>query len=252
MKLVKNMKIVSYKKKKSNIYELSLDDKTKLNLYDDVILKYELLLKKEITQNNLKEIIKFNSFLESYYIALKFINSKLRTEKEIIKKLNNFSKDAINYTLDRLKKEGYLNDEVYIKAYINDAINLKMIGPNKIIFELKKLGFKEEKIFLYLETIEDSIWLQKIEKYINKKINSNHNLSGIVLKQKIIHELQNKGFTQNLISLIINEYPFEDSDEIYHKEYEKLKNKLSRKYSKEELEYRIKINLMKKGFKKVD
>jgi len=243
------MKIKSYKKKKINIYEITLSNNEKIDLYDDVILKYELLLKKEIDDKLLKEIISFNSFLESYNIALKYLNSKLRTEKEIRKKLANYSSDAVNYTVNRLKEENYLNDDLYIKSYINDEITLKMIGPNKILFDLKKIGFKDEDILNYLTKFDNDIWLNKINNYVNKKINSNHNLSGLILKQKITQDLLNKGFHKEHINLIITEYNFKDDSDIYEKEYDKLKNKLSRKYSGEELEYRIKIGLIKKGFK---
>jgi len=243
------MLINSYKKKKNNIYEITLSNNEKISLYDDVILKYELLLKKEINDKELKEIIEYNSYLESYHNALKYINTKLRTKKEIIKKLVNYSKNAINYTIDRLKKEGYLNDTLYIKSYINDEINLKCVGQNKILFDLKKLGFKDEEIISYLNTFDETIWLNKINKYILKKLNSNHNLSGYILKQKIIQELLNKGFYKEDINLIISEFEFEDNLDIYEKEYQKLKNKLSKKYSGEELDYHIKISLIKKGFK---
>ena len=51
---------------------------------------------------------------------------------------------------------------------------------------------------------------------------------------------------------VIEEYTFNDSKDIYKKEYIKAKEKLEKKYSGDELEYRIKIALMKKGFKKID
>jgi len=243
------MKIISYKKKKSNLYEIALSDKRVLSLYDDVILKYELLLKKEINEKDLDEITLYNSKIESYMTALKYINTKLRTEKEIRTKLMHYSKDAINYTIDRLIKEGYLNNNLYIKSYINDEINLKMTGPNKILVDLKKLGFKDEDILSYLNTFDDEIWLDKINKYVLKKVNSNHNLSGLLLKQKLIQDLVNKGFYKEHINLIISEFDFNDNDSVKEKEYNKLKNKLSKKYSGEELEYRIKLGLMKKGFR---
>lgn len=247
--LVENMKIVSYKKKKTNLYEITLSNNEKISLYDDIILKYELLLKKEIAEKLLKEIIDFNSNIECYNIALKFLNTKLRTEQEIRKKLMHYPKASINYTIDRLKQDGYLNDTLYIKSYINDEINLKMIGPNKILFDLKKMGFKDDDILNYLNTFDKEIWLEKINKYILKKVNSNHNLSGIVLKQKIVQDLINKGFYKEDINIIINEFEFNDNSLIREKEYQKQKNKLSKKYSGAELEYRIKMNLLKKGFK---
>ncbi len=242
------MKINSYKKKKSNLYEITLSNKNKINLYDDVILKYGLLLKKELSEKELVKILQDNALYESYYKAVKFINSKLRTEKEIRKKLANYSKEAIEYTIERLKKEDYLNDYVYIKAYINDAVNLKMVGPNKIHYELKKLGFKDNDILNYLNTFENNVWLDKIKKIIQKRINSNHNLSSIVLKQKIYQDLNNRGFNREDIDLVIDDFTFDDQD-IYLKEYEKAKNKLSKKYSEEELEYQVKAYLYKKGFR---
>jgi len=243
------MLINSYKKKKNNIYEITLSNNEVYSLYDDVILKYELLLKKEINNLELKKILDDNKLQEGYYIALKYINIKLRTEQEIRKKLIDFNSEVKNYVVDRLKKEGYINNELYIKSYINDEINFKLIGPNKIIFDLKKLGFIDDEINNYLETLDNNIWINKIDKFINKKINSNHNLSGMLLKQKIMTELTNRGFEKDTINLVIENYEFNDDDNIKEKEYNKLKNKLSRKYSGEELEYRIKIGLLKKGYK---
>ena len=75
-------KISSFKTKKGGIYEITLDNHEKVNLYDDVILKYNLLLSKEIDEKKLKQILEDNSYLESYHIALKYLNYKLRTEKE--------------------------------------------------------------------------------------------------------------------------------------------------------------------------
>lgn len=244
------MNIEKYKKKNNNLYEITLSNKDIIVLYDDVILKYNLLLKKEIDNNLLKKVLDENKKYESYYIALKFLNTKLRTEKEIRNKLKDFDNETIRYTIDRLKQEGYLNDLVYIKSFINDEINLKLTGQDKILFLLKKKGFNELDINNYLNTIDNNIWNNKINKYIIKKINTNHNLSGLFLKKKIIDDLINKGFYKEDILLCLDNYEFNDDLNIYEKEYNKLKNKLSKKYSGEELEYHIKTNLFKKGFKK--
>ena len=53
------MKIKKISKKKNNLYEITLDNKETINLYDDIILKYNLLLTKEI--NDLENIINDNS-----------------------------------------------------------------------------------------------------------------------------------------------------------------------------------------------
>lgn len=245
-------KILSYRKKKyNNIYEITLSNNEKLELYDDVILKYELLLKKEIPEDLFDEIIVFNSYLESYNKALKYINTKLRTEKEIIDKLFGYSEDAINYTITRLRKEGYLDKDLYIKAYVNDAINLKLVGPLTIIHDLKLKGFLESDVEEYLATFDKEIWLKKIEKVMQKKVNSNHHQSIILLKDRVVEDLMHRGFYKNDILNVLDNFDFgADDNAIYEKEYNKLKTKLARKYSGKELEYRIKIGLIKKGFRK--
>ena len=81
------MKIGKYTKLKSNKYSVVFDDIT-VKLYDDVIVKYELLRLKEIDEKQFKEITEYNDKLEAYYKSLKYITKKLRTEKEIYKYLD--------------------------------------------------------------------------------------------------------------------------------------------------------------------
>lgn len=242
------MKILCYKNKKGNIYEITLSNKEKITLYDDVILKYNLLITKEIKDNELNNILKDNDKIKAYLLAIKYIRVKLRTEDEIKKKLKDYDKDTINYVINRLNKEKYLNNDLYIKAYINDSINLKFEGPNKILYDLKKMKFKEDEINNYLLKVDNDIWINKIRKYIKKKIETNKSLSKIFLEKKIKEDLFNKGFYKEDIDRVLNEFTIEEDKSIYEKEYTKLKNKLSKKYSNEELEYRIKISLYKKGF----
>lgn len=242
------MKILCYKNKKGNIYEITLSNKEKITLYDDVILKYNLLITKEIKDNELNNILKDNDKIKAYLLAIKYIRVKLRTEDEIKKKLKDYDKDTINYVINRLNKEKYLNNDLYIKAYINDSINLKFEGPNKILYDLKKIRFKEDEINNYLLKVDNDIWINKIRKYIKKKIETNKSLSKIFLEKKIKEDLFNKGFYKEDIDNTLNEFIIEEDKSIFEKEYTKLKNKLSKKYSNEELEYRIKISLYKKGF----
>ena len=51
------------------------------------------------------------------------------------------------------------------------------------------------------------------------------------------------------INEALEEFSFQDNLEIYEKEYKKVKNKLSKKYRGEELDYQIKMKLFQKGFK---
>ena len=52
------------------------------------IIKYNLLVKKEFDSKLLAEIVTYNNNIKAYYEALKYIQSKLRTKKEVIDKRN--------------------------------------------------------------------------------------------------------------------------------------------------------------------
>ena len=242
------MKIKKITKKKSNSYELLFDNSTKINLYDDTLIKFNLLSKKDIDNKQLLEITNYNSKLEAYYISIKLINTKLRTKLEIDKKLTTlgYSKDVIKETTDRLLKEGYLNDSLYIKCYIDDAINLSLKGPNKIKQELTKLKLPTNTINEYLDAIDNDVWTSRVEKIISKKEKANHNLSNIVFKKKLNSYLISMGYYKEQINL--DDISIDNEEDILKKELAKEIKKLSRKYSGDELNTKVKYNLYKKGF----
>ena len=239
------MKINKYTKTKSNKYIVEFD-KDKIELYDDVIVKYELLRKKEISKNDLKKILDYNNKLEAYYKSLKYLNTKLRTELEIRKYLKDYSSRIVDETIKKLKEEKYLNDELYIKTYLNDRISLSLNGPNKIKSNLINLGLNEELIEQYISSVSNDIWNEKIEKYINKKVNSNHHYGLQKLKEKITYELLQEGYYKFQISSYINSIKINDNNSILEKEFNKIYLNLQRKNKVDK--YQIINKLLLKGF----
>ena len=239
------MKITSIKLNKNGKYVVTIDNE-KYNLYQDTILKYLLFSKKEIDNTLFENIIKDNNFYDAYYKIIKFVSIRLRTENEIRKKLNTLfilKKDQ-DKIIDKLKEQGYLNDELYIKSYINDKINLSLEGPEKVKRDLLKNGFNEEDILKYLCLFED-INEERINKIINKKLKANHNLSKKMFIVKVGNDLRNLGYTN--YREILENIDFDDKD-IYQKEYDKIYNKLIKKYPPEKAEILTKQKLYTKGF----
>ena len=239
------MKITSIKLNKNGKYVVTIDNE-KYNLYQDTILKYLLFSKKEIDNTLFENIIKDNNFYDAYYKIIKFVSIRLRTENEIRKKLNTLfilKKDQ-DKIIDKLKEQGYLNDELYIKSYINDKINLSLEGPEKVKRDLLKNGFNEEDILKYLCLFED-INEERINKIINKKLKANHNLSKKMFIVKVGNDLRNLGYTN--YREILENIDFDDKD-IYQKEYDKIYNKLIKKYPPEKADILTKQKLYTKGF----
>ncbi len=241
------MRIIKYQKLKSNKYKVVLENDDTITLYDNIILDNNLLLTKEI--DNIDDILKQNDYYDAYYLSIKYISRKQRTKKEIHSYLNNkFDIDIINDTIEKLDKEGYLNDDIYIKSFINDQINLTNNGYYKILRELKNKGLNEDKIISYLDSIDKDVWIEKAKKIIEKSIKTNGKYSSKHLKEKLLYDLNNKGYDNNDILDLVNKIDVKDDLSILQKNYNTLYNKLSRKYSGKELELQLLNKLMTKGF----
>ena len=77
------MKIDKYEKKSQGKYRLYLDNGEVIDTYDDVILNQNLLLKKEITLEDINQLIIDSNIQESYNSCVKYISIRLRSKKEI-------------------------------------------------------------------------------------------------------------------------------------------------------------------------
>lgn len=241
------MKIEKFKKDKNNIYKVYFEDDIVISLYDDVIIKYNLLVNKNMDKRTFEEIVKYNDFLDGYYKSIKYINKKLRTELEIEKYLRklDIGDTNIQKIIELLYKDGYLNNEMYIKAYISDQYNLTSNGPMKVKKDLISLGFDEKE---FLDELYSYDWSCRIEKIILKKIKINHKLSNNALKTKILNDIIKLGYLkENIINVLDNIELVDDTNNLIN-ELVKIKNKYSTKYNGSELEYKVINYLYKKGF----
>lgn len=230
-------------------YKVELDGGRDLLLYEDVILKYELLLLKDIDDKLLIEVDKANQEWDVYYVALKSLKSRFKSIKDMRDSLlkKEYPKDLVDSAINRLIKQGYLDDNSFSRGYINTQIVTSLKGPNKISKELSAKGVSNSIISDELNVFDLNLQKEKIEKVINKEIKINRTRGGVVLKNKIVNDLINLGYSFDIVQSVIDKFDFSNNLDIAKKEYDKLYRKLSRKYSGKELEYKIKEKLYQKG-----
>ena len=235
------MKIIKIEKLKNNKYKLKFENDS-LVTYDDIILKYNLLFKKNIDMNIYNKIIDENKYYDIYSDCEKYCLKKRRSEKEIYnyllkKEINN---DTINDIIKKLKKINLINDKEYANAFINDKVLLSDVGINKIKEELIKNSIDENIINEELSKIDKSIFNDKLKKIIFKKIKSNRKYSVSNFKNKILNELILKGYDKEDIINELSIYQFDDNI-FLKKEYSKLKTKYEQS--------KIIQKLLSKGFR---
>ena len=169
---------------------------------------------------------------------------KLYLEKKGYEKL------TIQKTIEKLEKEGYLNETEYIKCFLADAFRFSNDGPYKIKKRLIDLGCNKDNIELELEKYSKEEWLSKLEKLYQKKINSKHKEGKEKWLQKCNHYVYQLGYPENWIEEISKKVECPEDNSMIEREYDKLHRKWSRKLSGKELNFKLKIKLYEKGFSK--
>ena len=245
------MKINKYKKVGKNKYKVYFDN-NEIILFEDVILKYDLLLLKDVSLELLDKIIDENKFYEAYDMSLSYIETKMRNRKEIYKylKKKGYEEELINKVIDKLTSLKILDDRQYISAFINDKINLSNDGPFKIKKLLLELDFNESDIDNYLNNFNDSLWEEKLINIVNKKKNLMNNKSYYMFITKLKNDLFNLGYDKYMIDNILSNIKYEsnalekdfNSDlKKYKDDKNKLINYLLRKgYSYDEINTKLK------------
>ncbi len=242
------MNIIKFEKVGKQKYKIYFDSEEIL-LYEDVILKYNLLSIKQLDLQLLDKILKDNSFYEIYNNALNYIEIKMRSKKEMFNylKRKEYDEPSISKVIERLESEGFLNDKNFVQAFTNDRINLSLYGPLKIKSELMNLDIEENMIDDYLSSIENDIWMEKINKIIIKKSKLNKKLSGNLFKKKLLEDLYYMGYDKEHTSSLIENIKTND-ESVIKNEYKKAYNKFNKRYKQPQLNKYIRDYLIKKGF----
>lgn len=202
------MKIIKYEKKGNNTYKIYLENDQTINIYEDVILKNNLLYKKEIDSNLLEKLSTDNEKEDVYNKCVKYISLRIRSAYEIREYLRKkqIEEPLIELTIDKLNKNNLLNDEKFTSAFINDKLNFTTMGPYRIEQELKKHKIDSSIIYKYLSNIDDETIDNKINKQITKLIKSNKKKQNI--RNKIYTNLLSLGYSNEMILRNINNHDF--------------------------------------------
>jgi len=243
--------VQKYKKMRDGKYRVLFSSGKELDLYEDVILKYELLFNRDIPADKVLEIMDYNQECDTYYVALKYLKTRFRSSREVFDMLKRkeYPVDLIQKALDKLEQQGYINDYNYAYSFLHDQLITTSRGPNKISYELEKKGIRRDLISEVMSGYTDEIEIEKITKIVHRMIKSNRSKGNLLLKKKIEQDLLRQGFHKENIYSVIADSSFSDEEDLYQREYEKVKRRLEKKYSGDVLNYKIKQQLYQKGFR---
>ena len=214
-----------------------------IDTYEEIILKYNLLYKKDISEDLFNDILKENIYYDSYYKVLNLLNKKLRSRYEIENYLKKQACPNIDKIINKLESIGLINDAKFAQAYTNDKINLSLDGPEKIRHNLEKLKVDSDIIDNVISKIDENIINEHLQKLISKKIKTSK-YTGNVLRNKLKVYLVNLGYSYNDVNKALENIKGNDLSS----EMLKIYNKLKLKYEGDTLKLKLKQKLYSKGF----
>lgn len=204
------LKIIKIQKTtKKNLYKITFDNDTEIQLYTEILLKFKLRTGDVIQEKLLNDISLQNQIYEAKTISLRLLAKRMRTEKEIIDKLKQkkFEDSIIEHNINELKRMNLINDQEFVEKYINNAITLnKNYGRYTILNKLLKLGVPKdlanEKISKFF-TDDDEF--QTALNAAKKKMINLKRFDESKKTQRLISFLSGRGYNWDIIKKVLNE-----------------------------------------------
>jgi|SRR3989344_1390756 len=159
-----------------------------------------------------------DEFEKFYNKALKFLSYRPRSEDEVRKNLLNsrgrFKSAKRNTTpeiaekiIAKLKEYKFINDEEFVRWWVEQRTNFKPRSLRLIKMELKQKGITTELIDSVIHNSEFKIQndLELAKKLIEKRLNKYKSLPREEKFQKVARYLASKGFSYDIIKEIFKE-----------------------------------------------
>ncbi len=184
-------------KKRVNVY---LDGKFGFGLDLENFIKFGLKLEQELSEEEIREILKKAEFQKTLDRLLKFAMLRPRSKREVTnwlrrKKVNErLHKDLFN----RLKRLDLIDDKRFAEWWVEQRISFRPRGKRALSCELREKGIDREIISQVLEKADiDEMKLAR--KLIEKKNYRWQSLARLEARQKMSGFLARKGFSWEII-----------------------------------------------------
>jgi len=186
-------------KGKSKIY---IDEMLAFALFKGEMSRYNIETGSELSKKDYDEIRETIILKRAKSRALYLLGSMERTEDQLRSKLrqNFYPEDIILQVVDYVKSYHYVDDERYVKYFIDYKSASK--SKAQIMNLLMQKGVSKELIEDELNKLDENSEIQLIEKFVNKKRIDLQCISRVE-KQKLYAQLLRKGFKSQDISRIL-------------------------------------------------
>ena len=201
------IKSISLKSKRNpNIFNVETDVGI-FEFHSDIIVKNAIKLG-EINDEIFYKSEQESSEIIAFNLCVKYISSRLKTEKQIKDYLykHEYKKITVESVIEKLKNYGIVDDKIYAESYIKSNSNF---SKNKVKQKLMQAGVKNENFEEQICEIDDlTSCVKHTEKFFKNKEINKQNL------EKLIRRLSGMGYTWNTIKSVLNKLKIDTDEEV--------------------------------------
>lgn len=244
------MKIQALEKQDKGLYDVQFSDGSSMTMHEETVVRFQLLPGKTVNTAELQSIQDQLNIDQAYIKAIQYISYKLRSEHEINKYLEEDYTEAVRLeVIERLQKEGYINDTKYAEALMETMYKTTIKGPGELRRTLKDHRVDEEIIQNYVDEFDTRIDSERMNGLKDKAL-KRHKGSMRQFKQKFRLTMTNKGYSSHHLALVNYDETSENYDEHVNleRDFDKAHKKYQRKFNGYELKVRILQALARKGY----
>ncbi len=146
---------VNFKEGKGDKIHILIDGEYRFTVDKTYFTLMGLYQNKEIDEEELENIALKTENRRAYNQAVTYLSRRDHSERELLMKLRQKGyTDSAEYAVEKLKKDGFVDDERFSEMYVRELVNLKKYGKKRIEQELYKKGISRDIISLVLEKTE--------------------------------------------------------------------------------------------------
>ena len=158
-----------------------------------------------------------DSLQKAINTAVFFLNSRMRTCKEVYDKLlsKGYDNETAEKAVEELVKVGYLNDRSYAMAYMSDSIKIGAKGIYRIRQELRRKGISDSIIEEAISECEEDTYIQ-LKNFVEQRALC-QNIQSYKDLEKLKARLVRRGYSLQEIKKCLDEYEFHIEENEYHR-----------------------------------
>lgn len=245
--------VVQVEKKGNDQFLIFLRSGRRIQVSEEILVRFQLLKGHELTAEEWEEIQNNNRQSYMYQRALYYLNTQLRTQKEMTDYLlkQEFPQEDIQAVMQRLQDLNLINDRIYAESFVRTYMRAGEKGPLVLRQKLKQKGVSDHDINHGLLEYSSEQELTNAYHQAEKLQQKHRNKTAVEQKRKVQQGLLTKGFQTEVIQQVMSELSFERDCEQEQALLEKQVAKLWHRYRKKEPYQRkqsVIASLMRKGF----